>query len=169
MSQYVIKLNDDDVIIRQDVDVASTYCDIVFKIKQDGINTLDLQGVSFGFTLKKDGAIVHEFSYPPSGVKLFRSNMPYICVERADWTPNDYYTISFWIKQSGKDDITRTYDFLTVKPQSPSKSCVWNNSKKEFEYPKPMPIDGKSYDWDERSKSWKPITKHLSSLYAREP
>jgi hypothetical protein len=167
MSQYIIKLNNDDVIVRQDVDLASTYCDIVFKIKQDGVNTLDLRGVSFGFTLKKDGTTVHDYSYPPSGVKLLRSNMPYICAERVNWTPNEYYTISFWIKQSGKEDITRIYDFLTTKGDRPSKSCVWNNGKKIWEYPKSLPIDDRMHVWDERSRSWKPRRKYLSSLYVR--
>jgi len=167
MSQYVIKLNDDDVIINQDIDLAEAYCDVVFKVKQDGINTVNLQGLSFGFTLEKDGKVVHEFSYPPAGVHLVCSDMPYICAERVNWVTNDYYRISFWITQTGKPAITRTYDFLTPKPEQPSPACTWNNNKKQFEYPRQYPTDGKICNWDDRSKSWKPIKQYLSSMFQR--
>lgn len=164
MSSYIIKLTDDDVIIAEDINLESSWCDIIFKIKQDGINTIDLQGLSFEFTLKKDEVITHEFQYPPAGVILLHSDMPYICTERVTWIPNESYTILIGIHQKGKASIYKTYNFLTPKGIPPYPSCKWNDRKKLFEMPVDYPKDGKNYEWDDRTRSWKSIRQYLSSL-----
>jgi len=135
MSEYTISLTEADALIAEDRDLASDYCDIFFKHKLDGSSTVDLRGLSFGFTLKKDGVAVHEFSYPPSGVKLLRSDQKYICVERVKWIPNALYTIDFWFQNGGQDKISKTRDFLSPKGIAPGKNWQWNDIKKTYEAP----------------------------------
>ena len=135
MSKYTISLTEADALIAEDRDLSSNYCDVIFKHKLDGSSTVDLRGLSFGFTLKKDGVVVHEYSYPPSGVKLLRSNQTYICCERVEWIPNSLYTIDFWFQNEGQDKISKTRDFLSPKPKLLEKNFKWNDIKKEYEEP----------------------------------
>jgi hypothetical protein len=140
MSEYTISLTEADAIVAEDVDLASNFCDVIFKHKLNGTSTVDLRDVSLGFTLKKDGSVVHEFSYPPPGVKLLRSDQKYICVERVKWIPNAIYTIEFWFKKEGEARITKVRNFLSPKGIAPGKNWQWNDIKKTYEEPSiPVP------------------------------
>lgn len=141
MSEYTISLTDTDAIVAEDRDLASNFCDVIFKHKLDGSSTVDLRGLSLGFTLKKDGAVAHEFTYPPTGVKLLRSDQKYICVERVEWIPNALYTIDFWFQNEGLDKISKTRDFLSPKGIAPGKNWQWNDIKKTYEE-KEFPTSG---------------------------
>jgi hypothetical protein len=133
MSTYTISLTEADAIVAEDRDLSSNYCDIVFAHKLDGSSTIDLRGVSLGFKLIKDGVDVHEFSYPPSGTNLVRSDQKYICVERVAWIPNAIYTIEFWFEKEGDARISKTRDFLSPKPKLLKKNFKWNDIKKVYE------------------------------------
>jgi hypothetical protein len=135
MSRYVIKLDALSTIVAEDIDLASDFCDIVFAHKLNGKDRIEMKGLSFGFTLVKDGSVVHEFTYPRTGVKLLRSDQKYICVERVEWIPNALYTIDFWFQNEGQDKISKTRDFLSPKGTAPGKKWQWNDIKKTYEEP----------------------------------
>lgn len=69
-----------------------------------------------------------------------------------------------WIEDSdsikGTGGTGRTYND-TLKAwitESPYPSYVLNETSLEWEAPVTLPTDGKEYDWDETTKSWKEIT-----------
>jgi hypothetical protein len=167
MSRYLIKLTESDALVAEDVDLASSYCDIVFVHKLNGKDRIELKGLTFGFTLRKDGGIVHQFSYPPAGTQLIRSDQSYICAERVAWTPNAYYSISFWFKPFKQASITLTRDFLSTTGKEPYPSWRWNDFEKRFEAPVKEPSDGYVHSWNERKKVWERSHKRLSSLHER--
>jgi hypothetical protein len=135
MSRYVIKLDALSTIVAEDIDLASDFCDIVFAHKLNGKDRIEMKGLSFGFTLVKDGDVVHQFSYPPEGTKLLRSDQQYICAERVQWTPNAHYSIAFWFKELNADPIMLARDFLSPKGIAPEKNWQWNDIKKTYEEP----------------------------------
>jgi hypothetical protein len=167
MSRYVIKLDALDTIVAEDMDLESSFCDIVFAHKLDGKTKIEMVDLTFGFTLTKDGVVVKEFSYPPSGTRLLRSDQEYIHVERVEWIPFSHYTLYWWYKPAGQAKIEKTREFLSPQGKAPYASWKWNDLNKGHEPPKKMPGDGYVYAWEESTKSWKPETTYLSSLNIR--
>jgi len=61
------------------------------------------------------------------------------------------------ILSDGEAFVGFTWNGSKFIPPKPYTSWAWNEEENEWEAPIPMPEDGKAYEWDELTNSWKEL------------
>lgn len=147
----------------KDIDQCSFSLDVLLKGELDGVSRKEMRGLKLGYRVLKDGKIIHEFSYPPKGVTLLRSDQLYLHLDRANLIPNEYYEMEFWTQKSGGAPDVTTYKFTTGKGAQHYPSWTWDDVEKLWSPPIPYPKDDKSYAWDEDKQDWVEVTEKWES------
>ena len=151
------------VVEAKDIVQCSCSLDVLLKGSLDGVSRKEMHGFTLGYCVKKDGEIIHKFSYPPEGVTLLRSDQSYLCSDRVDLIPNEYYEIECWTQELGGVREVSIYKFTTAKLPQPYLSWIWDDVGKLWNPPIPYPKDGKSYTWDEDKQDWVEVTEKWAS------
>lgn len=138
-------------------DLAATFADLMIGFT-DQAPVIQFDNLKFSFKLTENGKTVSGKSYPPAGVKYVQTDQPYLAVERLKLKPETDYVLDLWAENAG-EQFEKQFEFSTPRPSQPFDSWTWNSEDKVWQAPTPRPNDGKSYTWDENSRSWIEVTE----------
>jgi len=133
-------------------DLAPDYCDLMAGIVKESAR-LNMDRVSFGYSLKRDGEEISSKSWPPPNVRYVQTDQEVIEVERVFFYPEEELTIDFWLDYGG-NHLEDSYTFTTPRPAQPYDSWTWDAEAKQWVPPVPYPDDGGMYTWDEEAQEW---------------
>jgi len=129
-----------------------------FLVLEIGFKQKKFDNLSFGFRTFIGENLVLEKSYPEQGITYVETDQKYLIAEQLELQPEDEVKIDFFANNSGieyDDFIT----FTIPRPEQPYESWIWNDSKREWEAPKPRPTSPISFEesffiWNEEILDW---------------
>ena len=128
-----------------------TDCYICFKFIDNGKQTVNFRGLTFGYEMLLNNEPIKTGSFPRNGTNFVQTNQEYLVTEYIEPNPGFEYTISVW---STHNDVTYSNDFNVVipRPNKPYESWTWQ----EYRWVPPVkrPDDGNFYLWNEDLQDW---------------
>jgi hypothetical protein len=97
--KILFRMSDQSFVFTES-DLAPTYGDLMAGIVLEQ-GRLNMDNVSFGYSLKQGDTDVSSNSWPPEGVHYIETDQEVIEVERVAWEPDTEYTLDVWLNYSG--------------------------------------------------------------------
>jgi len=110
--------------------------------------------IKFGYKLTLNNEVVAETDYPIDNIKLETAvdGSP-VAMPRFIMQPGVDYSLHLWADDAGQHGELNSVIKMS-KPEQPHPSWIWNETM--WTAPIPLPTDGKTYKWNETTKSWGP-------------
>ncbi len=124
---------------------------------EDGNNPVKFNGLSFSYTISKDGSDVATRTWPADG-----SNETYVegdpnsifVSDRAILSIDEDYSITVSVTHNGST-FTETQTISTGRPAKPFTAWTWSASNKKWEPPVARPTDeSKPWVWSDEHNKW---------------
>ena len=118
----------------------------------DEAPVIQFKNLQFKYELRQGENIKQYGIYPPSGIRYLLTDQKYIVVEQLkNLKPDETYELYFWAINNG-DFFETTITFIVPRPLQPYNSWTWDG--KQWTPPIPYPENGKTYMWNETTKTW---------------
>jgi hypothetical protein len=125
MSKLKIKYNRSSGLFEfTEESISPTYCDVVACLDTAG-ETLEFSNLSYGLIIKNGETILGQKTFPEPGVKIIKSDQPYLRSYRVLWDADMVIDVEVWMEQTpGK--VEGSYQLTVPKPSKPSESHIWD-------------------------------------------
>lgn len=122
----------------------------------------DINGIKFGYTVTKNTEVISEKNYPQMGTNYELTDASPLVSESLTLNFEESYSFNVWVDfQATRTDAS--FKFTIPRPAQPHTGWVWDGIK--WSAPTPAPEDGKYYNWDDSSQSWKAVTPSWADDY----
>lgn len=115
----------------------------------------DINGIKFGYTVTQNTDVISEKNYPQMGTNYELTDASPLVSNNLTLSYDQSYSLNTWVDFQGTKK-EQSFKFEIKKPASPHAGWVWDGVK--WSAPTPAPQDGKYYNWDETSQSWKAVS-----------
>lgn len=124
-------------------------CDFILELNRYG-QTINIEGMTFGMSVKLNDMTVLEKSFPQFGTKYLTTNQDELLSERIlNFLPDTECKLSIWMSNS-QGNFFNNISFIVPRPHKNFVSWIWNSEKLSWESPVTYPEDNKNiYAWDE--------------------
>lgn len=119
---------------------------------------VSFKNLSFGFELKENGNIRQYGQFPKPSVKYVQTDQEYLVAIQLKTVTTHTYKLFLWAENDATR-IEKTFTIEIPKPDKPYNGWFWNQEALTWDSPIPYPDDGKEYDWDEATTSWKEVNE----------
>lgn len=126
-----------------------------FPILKLGFLTKDFyDNLKFGYEVFINNEKVVNKEFPENNIVYIKSDQDYLIYEQIPAKSDEKVLLNIWAENK-KENYTKSIEFTVPRPEKPYESWVWNGLT--WISPKPFPLDGKPYRWDEDVQEWELI------------